>query len=184
MSLNRHRGMYECLLRCNRLCAACCGPVLSSLVLCRCTQAHDLDIWSATDLDVGGLGAGGLTDGGDTPVISDVPIWLFDSHQTPHYQFLLDDLLVYSDWHSGLWHSAHARHLRHRYHYLMSENSTMPRLGYGSPLITWCRSASQCGQESRALHAVTSRVLCLRSKLIVLDSPLLCCPSQYRQECS
>ena len=80
-------------------------------------------------------------------------------------------LLVCSDWHSGLWHAAHARHLRHRYRYLMSEIQLCPqfavgrsRLGYGSPVFTWWRSASQCGQESCALHAVTSWVLYLRFK--------------------
>ena len=43
------------------------------------------------DLDVGGLGAGGLADGGDTPVLSDVPLWLSAASRTPHQQFLLDD---------------------------------------------------------------------------------------------
>ena len=42
-------------------------------------------------LDVGGLGAGGVADGGDTSLFSVVPRRLVLASRIPHQQFLLED---------------------------------------------------------------------------------------------
>ena len=88
--MNVYRGLPPFLL-------PAVSQVLRSLI------PHDLDVWGATDLEVGGLGAGGLTEGGDTPFITDVPIWLFSSHQTPHDQLLSEDWDKKSSSSSSLW---------------------------------------------------------------------------------